>query len=78
MILDVLLFFVDYIELICILLIQNSFQLWEQSLSTLSFQFASILLDASEAAAAGGGGGGEVNVLGMTHDERYTGVNAHI
>ena len=77
MILDVLVFFVDYIELICILLIQNSFQLWEQSLSTLSFQFASIHFDAAEAAAAGGGGE-EVNVLGMTHDERYTGVNAHI
>ena len=52
MILDVLVFFVDYIELICILLIQNSFQLWEQSLSTLSFEFASIHLDAAQGAAA--------------------------
>ena len=79
MILDVLIFSLDYIELIYILLIQNSFQLWEQSLSTLSFQFASIHLDAAEAAAAAAGGRGEgVNALGMTHDERYTGVNAHV
>ena len=80
MILDVLIFFLDYIELICILLIQNSFQLWEQSLSTLSFQFASIHLDAAEPAAAAEGGGGEEGMiaLGMTHDKRYTGVNARV
>ena len=77
MILDVLIFSLDYIELIYILLIQNPFQLWEQSLSTLSFQFASILLDAAEAAAAGGGEEG-VNAIGMTHDEQYTGANAHV
>ena len=80
MILDVSIFFLDYIELICILLIQKSFQLWKQSLSTLLFQFVSIYLDAAEAEAAAGGGGEEeeVNALGMTHDERYTGVNAHV